>query len=92
MVPEASTEPLNGAQPSISNLLANTEALPRNTEATKSSNGAQLSITNLPANTKTVFNTKHRNYLSVMKRTSAINQGIQQHFEKSKHTCNHNQM
>ena len=38
--PEASTEPLNGAQPSISNLLANSEALPTNTEATKSLNGA----------------------------------------------------
>ena len=47
--PEASTEPLNGAQPPISNLLANTEA-------TKSSNGAQLSITNLPANTETMSN------------------------------------
>ena len=55
--PEASTEPLNGVQPSISNFLANTEALPRNTEATKSSNGVQLSITNLLANTETMSNT-----------------------------------
>ena len=59
-LPEASTEPLNGAQPSISNLLANTEALLANTEATteatKSSNDAQLqvSITNLPMNTETM--------------------------------------
>ena len=72
--PEASTKPVNGAQSSISNLLANTEA-------TKSSNGAQLSITNLPANTETMSNTQHRNSLSVTKRTSAIDQGIQQHFE-----------
>ena len=57
MVPEAPTEPLNGAQPSISYLLANTEALPRNTEATKSSNGTQLSIANLPAYTETMSNT-----------------------------------
>ena len=80
-VPEASTEPFNGAQLSISNLLANTEALPTNTEANKTSNGAQLSITNLPANTETMSNTQHRNSLSVTKRTSAIDQGIQQHFE-----------
>ena len=43
MVPEAFeayTEPLNGAQPSIYNLLANNEALPTNTKATKSSNVA----------------------------------------------------
>ena len=76
MVPEAPkafTEPLNGAQPSISNLLANTEALLIISEAIKSSNGAQLSITNLPANTETMSNTQHRNYLSVTKRTSAIN-------------------
>ena len=46
-LPEASNESLNGAQPLISNLLANTEALPVNTKATKSSNGAQLSITKL---------------------------------------------
>ena len=38
--PEASTKPLNEVQPSISNLLANTEALPANTKATKSLNGA----------------------------------------------------
>ena len=55
--PKASTEAPNGAQPSISNLLANTEALLINSEATKSSNGAQLSITILPANTEIMSNT-----------------------------------
>ena len=72
-VPKASTEPLNGAQPSISNLLANTEALPINSEAIKSSNGAQLSITNLPANTETMSNTQHRNYLSVTNKVKISN-------------------
>ena len=81
MVPEASTESLNGVQPSISNLLANTEALPTNTEANKTSNSALLSITNLPADTEIMSNTQHRNSLSVTKRISAIDQGIQQHFE-----------
>ena len=54
---KASTEPLNEAQPSIYNLLANTETLPTNSEATKSSNGAQLSINNLQANTETISST-----------------------------------
>ena len=70
---EASTEPLNGAQPSISNLLANTEALPTNTEANKTSNGAQLFITNLPANTETMSNTQHRNSLSVTNKENISN-------------------
>ena len=70
MVPEASTEPLNRVQPSISNLLANTEALSRNTEATKSSNSAQLSITNLAASTETMSNTQHRNSLYVTNKES----------------------
>ena len=67
------TEPLNGAQPSISNLLANTKALPANTEATKSSNGAQLSITNLPANTETMSNTQHRNSLTATNKENMSN-------------------
>ena len=71
--PETSTEPLNGVQPSIFNLLANTEALPRNTEATKSSNCAQLSITNLPGNTEIMFNTQNRNSLSVTNKENVSN-------------------
>ena len=76
---EASTKSLNGAQPSISNLLANTEALPANTETTKSSNSAQLSIPTCqqilkqcPTHSIEIL------YLKLTKRTSAINQGIQQ--------------
>ena len=45
--------------------MVNTEALPPNTEAIKSSNGTQLSITNLLANTQTMSNTQHTNSLSV---------------------------
>ena len=71
--PEGSTESLNGAQPSISNLLANTEALPRNTESTKSLNGAPLSFTNLPANTESMSNTQHRNSLSVTNKENINN-------------------
>ena len=72
--PKASTEPLNEVQPSISNLLANTEALLINSEAIKSSNGAQLSITNLPANTETMSNTQHRSYLSVTNKENISNE------------------
>ena len=59
-------ESFNGAQPSLSNLPANTEAiesldgifqLASKTEAIKSSNRAQLSTTNLPANTEAMSNT-----------------------------------
>ena len=63
---EASTEALNEAKPSISNLLANTKA-------TKSPNGAQLSITNLPAKTKAMSNTQHRNSLSVTNKENINN-------------------
>ena len=70
---EASTELLNGARPSVSNLLANTEALLQNIEATKSSIKAQLSITNFPANTETMSNTQHTNSLSVTNKENISN-------------------
>ena len=64
---------VNGAQPSVFNLLANIEALPANTEATKSSNGTQLTITNLPTNTETISNTQHRNSLAVTNKENISN-------------------
>ena len=77
--PEVSTGSLNGTQPSVSNLLADTEALPANIKAINSSYGTQLSITNFTASTETMSNTQHTNFLSVTnKGTSAINQEIQQ--------------
>ena len=65
--PEASTYwAIDGAQPSLSNM-------PANTKATKSLNGAQLSITNLPANTETMSNTQHRNSVSVTSKENISN-------------------
>ena len=91
-VPEASTQPFNGAQPSISNLLANTEALPTNTEATKSSNDAQLSITNLPATTETMSNTQHRNSLSITNKENISNKSGHSTTTLRKYLNTHNQM
>ena len=65
-VPDASTESSNGAQSSVSNSLANTEAI-------KSSNGAQLSIINLPANTETLSNTRCSNSLPVRNKENISN-------------------
>ena len=64
--PVDSIESFNGAQPSLSNLLANTEAI-------KSSNGAQPSTTNLPANTEAMSNIQHTNHLSVTNKENISN-------------------
>ena len=80
---EASNELLNGAQPSVSNLLANNEA-------TESSNGVQLSITNFPANTETMSNTQHTNSLSVTNKENISNKSFNNNIKKiSKRTYNH---
>ena len=80
--PGNSTESLNGAQPSVSNLLENTQAieslngistLPANTEAIESPNRAQPSITNLPANTEAMSNTQCKNSLSVTNKENISN-------------------
>ena len=63
--PEVSTGSMNGAQPLVSNLLADTEVLPTNIKAIKLSNETQLSITNFPASTETMTNTQRTNFLSV---------------------------
>ena len=80
--PVDSIESFNGAQPSLSNLPANTEAinsldgisnLPVKTEAIKSPNRAQPSTTNLPANTEAMSNTQHTNPLSVTNKENISN-------------------